>query len=36
LGYKPNDALQMVKALDTKDLSSEEIIRRALQMSVRR
>ncbi len=36
LGYKPTDALQMVRALDTEDLPSEEIIRRALQVSVRR
>jgi Holliday junction DNA helicase RuvA len=36
LGYKSTDALQMVRALDTEDLPSEEIIRRALQMSVSR
>ncbi len=36
LGYKLPDAARMVNALDTRDLPSEEIIRRALQASVRR
>jgi len=35
LGYRLPDAARMVNALDTTDLSSEEIIRRALQASVR-
>jgi Holliday junction DNA helicase RuvA len=36
LGYKPPDAARMVKALDTEGLTSEEIIRRALQATIRR
>lgn len=36
LGYKLPDAARMVNALDTTGLASEEIIRRALQASVRR
>jgi Holliday junction DNA helicase RuvA len=35
LGYRLPDAARMVNALDTADLPSEEIIRRALQASVR-
>lgn len=35
LGYKPQEASQMVRALQTADLSSEEIIRGALQAAVR-
>ena len=35
LGYKPQDASRMVRALDTDALSSEEIIRAALQSTVR-
>lgn len=31
LGYKPQEANRMVRAIDTKNLSSEEIIRLALQ-----
>ncbi|MEZ5542448.1 MAG: Holliday junction branch migration protein RuvA [Pseudomonadota bacterium] len=34
LGYKPQEASRMVRALDAKDLSSEELIRRALQAAV--
>jgi len=34
LGYKPQEASRMVRAIDTADLSSEEIIRTALQASV--
>jgi Holliday junction DNA helicase RuvA len=36
LGYKPPDATRMVKVLDTEGLTSEEIIRRALQATIRR
>jgi Holliday junction DNA helicase RuvA len=35
LGYKPQEASQMVRTLQTADLSSEEIIRAALQAAVR-
>ena len=35
LGYRPQDASRMVRALDTDALSSEEIIRAALQATVR-
>ena len=31
LGYKPNDANRMVRAVESKDLTSEEIIRTALK-----
>ncbi len=31
LGYKPQEAARMVRAIDTRGLGSEEIIRRALQ-----
>lgn len=34
LGYKPQEASRMVRTLDTRDLSSEEIIRNALQATV--
>jgi Holliday junction DNA helicase RuvA len=34
LGYKPQDASRMVRSLETANLSSEEIIRRALQTVV--
>jgi len=34
LGYKPQEASRMVRAIDTADLGSEEIIRAALQASV--
>jgi Holliday junction DNA helicase RuvA len=34
LGYKPQEASRMVRVLDTRDLSSEEIIRSALQATV--
>ena len=34
LGYKPPEASRMVRAIDTTGLSSEEIIRRALQRTV--
>ena len=34
LGYKPQEASRMVRAVDTAELSSEEIIRTALQASV--
>ena len=34
LGYKPQEASQMVRTLETADMSSEEIIRSALQTSV--
>jgi len=34
LGYKPQEASRMVRAIDTAELSSEEIIRAALQASV--
>lgn len=35
LGYKPPEASRMVRGLETKDLSSEEIIRCALQGAVK-
>lgn len=35
LGYKPVEASRMVRDVESKDLSSEEIIRRALQASVK-
>ncbi|MGF1527082.1 MAG: Holliday junction branch migration protein RuvA [Candidatus Competibacterales bacterium] len=35
LGYKPADAQRMVKAVESEGLTSEAIIRRALQASVR-
>ena len=35
LGYKPPDASRMVRAIEHKDLSVEEIIRRALQAAAR-
>lgn len=35
LGYKPNEASRMVRIFDTSGLSSEEIIRRALQSAVK-
>ena len=34
LGYKPNEASRMVRGVDATDLSSEEIIRQALQATV--
>jgi Holliday junction DNA helicase RuvA len=34
LGYKPQEASRMVRAIDTAELSSGEIIRRALQRTV--
>ena len=34
LGYKPQDASRMVRAVDSKDLTTEEIIRAALQATV--
>jgi len=34
LGYKPQEASRMVRSIDTADLSSEEIIRQALQSMV--
>jgi len=34
LGYKPQEASRMVRAIDTAELTSEEIIRTALQASV--
>ncbi len=36
LGYKPQEATRMVKSLDVEGLSSEEIIRRALQAAIRK
>ncbi|MEE4379166.1 MAG: Holliday junction branch migration protein RuvA [Candidatus Competibacteraceae bacterium] len=36
LGYKPVDAVRMVNALNTEELSSEQIIRLALQAAVRK
>jgi Holliday junction DNA helicase RuvA len=35
LGYKPNEASRMVRVVDAGGLSSEEIIRRALQSAVK-
>ena len=34
LGYKPQDASRMVRAVDSEDLTTEEIIRTALQATV--
>ncbi len=34
LGYKPQDASRMVRAVDSKDLTTEDIIRGALQATV--
>ena len=34
LGYKPQEASRMVRAIETTDLSSEDIIRQALQATV--
>jgi Holliday junction DNA helicase RuvA len=34
LGYKPQEASRMVRTIDVQELSSEEIIRRALQRTV--
>jgi Holliday junction DNA helicase RuvA len=34
LGYKPQDASRMVRAVDSKDLTTEDIIRSALQATV--
>jgi Holliday junction DNA helicase RuvA len=34
LGYKPNEASRMVRAINAAELSSEEIIRQALQATV--
>ncbi|MEN8802163.1 MAG: Holliday junction branch migration protein RuvA [Thiogranum sp.] len=34
LGYRPQDASRMVRAVDSKDLTTEEIIRTALQATV--
>lgn len=34
LGYKPQDASRMVRAVDSKDLTTEEIIRAALQATI--
>ena len=34
LGYKPNEASRMVRSINAADLSSEEIIRQALQATV--
>ena len=34
LGYKPQEASRMVRAVETVDLSSEEIIRNALQSTL--
>ncbi len=36
LGYKPQDASRMVRGFDTTDLATEEIIRSALQATVRK
>ena len=35
LGYKPQEASRMVRAIDTADLSTEDIIRAALQATVK-
>jgi Holliday junction DNA helicase RuvA len=35
LGYKPSEASRMVRGIETKDLSSEEIIRLALQSTAK-
>ena len=34
LGYKPQDASRMVRGIDSKNLSTEDIIRTALQATV--
>lgn len=36
LGYKPNEASAMIRAVNTKSLTSEEIIRQALQQAAAR
>ena len=36
LGYKPQDASRMVRAVDTRDVTTEEIIRTALQATVKK
>jgi len=36
LGYKPQDASRMVRAIDTRDVTTEEIIKTALQATVRK
>jgi len=36
LGYKPQDASRMVRAVDTRDATTEEIIKTALQATVRK
>ncbi len=36
LGYKPQEAMRMIKAIETDGLSSEEIIRRSLQSALQR
>ena len=36
LGYKPQDASRMVRAVDSRDVTTEEIIRTALQATVRK
>ncbi len=36
LGYKPNDAVRMVKAVDSDGLGSDEVIRMALQRTVKK
>jgi Holliday junction DNA helicase RuvA len=35
LGYKPQEASRMVRAVDTTDMNSEQIIRQALQNLVK-
>jgi len=36
LGYKPQDASRMVRAVETRDVTTEEIIKTALQATVRK
>jgi len=36
LGYKPQDASRMVRAVDSRDVTTEEIIKAALQATVRK
>ncbi|GMQ88397.1 MAG: Holliday junction branch migration protein RuvA [Gammaproteobacteria bacterium] len=36
LGYKPQDASRMVRAVDTRDVTTEDIIKAALQATVRK
>lgn len=36
LGYKPQDASRMVRAVDSRDVTTEEIIRTALQATVKK